>query len=89
MFDPVNQEMYLNIYQDFEKTAKINLHEELAKVTLDGEDTLHHESYYYHQILLADLFKKIPGYFPIIIISSMVIATIGITMYILSKKSLK
>lgn len=89
VFDPVNQEMYLNIYQDFDNTMKLNLHEELAKVTPDGEDTLFHESYYYHQILLADLFKKIPGYFPIMIISSMVIAIVGITMYILSKKPLK
>jgi hypothetical protein len=89
VFDPVNQEMYLNINQDFSKTAKVNLHDELAKVSPTGEDTLYHESYYYQEILLADLFNKIPGYSPIIVISLMLIATIGIALYILDKKSLK
>ena len=89
VFDPVNQEMYLNIYQDFDNTMKLNLHEELAKVTPDGEDTLLHESYYYQQILLADLFKKIPGYLPIFIISSMIISLVAIAMYILKKNPLK
>ncbi|MHA1110392.1 MAG: hypothetical protein ACTSRE_04780 [Promethearchaeota archaeon] len=89
VFDPVNQEMYLNINQDFENTMKLNLHDELAKVTPDGDDTLLHESYYYQQILLADLYKKIPGYLPIFIVSSMLISIISLAMYILKKKSSK
>lgn len=87
VFDPVNQEMYLNIYQNFKRTVKINLHEELADVTPDAESTLTHESYYYKQILLEDLFKIIPGYTLISIIGFMIAAIISITVVILKKNS--
>jgi hypothetical protein len=78
--------MYLNIYQDFSKTAKLNLHEELEKVTPDAKATLYHESYYYQEVLLADLFKSIPSYMPILIVFSIVIAVWSLGISLLRKK---
>lgn len=91
IFDSVNQEMYLNIYQDFENTVKLNLHEELAKVTPYGEETLYHPSYYYKQILLADLFKNdsIPGYRQFILIASMIIGTCSLSLVLFRNKIVK
>lgn len=80
VFDPIHQEMYLNIYQDFSKTANLNLHDELEKVTPDGKDTLHSHSYYYKEILMADLFKSIPSYVPLIVVFSILIAMCSIAV---------
>ncbi len=88
VFDPVNQEMYLNIYQDFEHTKILNLHEELSKVTPDAEDTLTDKIYYYQQVLLAGLFvNSIPGYSSLIIIGSTLVAVGSLVMVFWRKKN--
>ncbi|TFG16404.1 MAG: hypothetical protein EU530_11855 [Promethearchaeota archaeon] len=86
VFDPVHQEMYLNIYQDFSKTAKVNLHDELAKITPTDKNTLFHDSYYYQQIPLTNLFKKIPGYSTIILAVSSILAVYGLVLFFSRKK---
>jgi hypothetical protein len=86
VFDPVNQEMYLNILQDFSKTAKVNLHDELAKISSSDDETLFHDSYYYQQVPLVDLFKTIPGYSPLIVSFSVLIAVCGLVLFIIRKK---
>ena len=90
VFDPVHKEIYLNIYQDFSKTVHLNLQEELQKVTANTKDTLHNQSYYYKEILMADLFKSnsIPSYIPLLVVLTILISLCALALFLSLKRKI-
>ena len=57
IFDPINKDIYVYQNHNFEKVAKLNLNDEVAKVNLETEGIVEDDMLLLREIKIADLFS--------------------------------